>query len=186
MKNKKKRNLLLLLVLILTLSIGFALLSTTLFINGTSTIKGNTWDIHWDGESIVETQGSFPATTPAAVTDADETNISFAVEFELPGDYYEFTVDAVNEGTIDGIIESFDMNYYEAGSQEASDVPDNIIWTVKYADDTDPAIGDVLAKNETKKYKVKIQFDPEAKELPTTSTSGTYELSVKYQQHKGN
>ena len=184
MKDKKKRYLLILLITVVALSIGFALLSTTLFINGSSTIKGNTWNIHWDEDSIVESEGSFPATTPADVTDEDGENITFAVEFELPGDYYEFTVDAVNEGTIDGVIESIDMNYYADGATEPSEVPEEIIWTVKYADNTTPTVGNILAKDGVKKYKVRIQFDPEADELPATTTTGTYELVVNYQQHK--
>ena len=39
-----------------------------------------------------------------------ELEISFAAEFELPGDYYEFTVDAVNEGSIDAKLDNFTSN----------------------------------------------------------------------------
>ena len=46
MKNRKKNRILLLLILLLAVTIGFALLSTTLKINGISGIKKNTWDIH--------------------------------------------------------------------------------------------------------------------------------------------
>lgn len=184
MKDKKKRNLFLLLVVLLTISVGFALLSTTLFINGSSTIKGNTWDIHWDEDSIEETEGSFTPTTPAYVTDEEGTSISFNVEFELPGDFYEFTVDAVNEGTVDGIIESVEINYYEEGATEASSLPDEINYTVTYVPSGTPAKDDVLEAGHSQKYKVRLEFDSEEDELPEEAISGTYEFKVNYQQHK--
>ena len=123
--------------MLLMVTIGFALLSTTLKINGITGINKNTWDIHWDDTSISETTGSVTATTPAAVTDAEEKNISFEVEFELPGDFYEFTVDAVNEGSIDGKIETISIKFYEAdGTTEiaAADLPDEITYSLTHKD----------------------------------------------------
>lgn len=204
MKSKKKRNLILLLVVLLGITVGFALLSTTLYINGTSTIKGNVWDIHWDGESITETQGSVTATTPAAIVDgSDNQQIEFAVSFDLPGDYYEFTVDAVNAGTIDGMLKSFTPAVYTADGTTLlepgdDDYPEDLIFTVTYGDNTTPVVDtDVLAKRTdathptAKTYKVKVQFDPEATELPTIpdgqdSINYMFKLDVNYQQHKSN
>ena len=80
-KNKKNKKLLLILI-ILGITVGFALLSTTLNIIGTAGINKNTWDIHWNEESIVETQGSVTAINPASVTDTEKKNISFEVELE--------------------------------------------------------------------------------------------------------
>ena len=202
MKKKKKRNLILLLVVLLGITIGFALLSTTLYINGTSTIKGNTWDIHWDGDSIQETQGSVTASTPAAiVSGTDNQEIQFAVSFDLPGDYYEFTVDAVNAGTIDGILKQFTPAVYTADGTTLlepgdPDYPDNLIYTVTYGNGTAPVVDtDILAKRTdathftTQTYKIKVQFDPEATELPEVPTGQTsidymFKLDVKYQQYK--
>ena len=199
MKNKKKRNLILLLVVLLGISIGFALLSTTLYINGTSTIKGNVWDIHWG--TPTESQGSVTATTPVRIKDnTDSQEIEFSVGFDLPGDYYEFTVDAINAGTIDGIITAYKAAIYDStGTTELDpedpDYPD-LIYTVTYADGTTvPAVGNVLAKRTdaehptTQTYKVKVQFDPEAQELPEVpdgqdSINYVFKLNVNYQQYK--
>ena len=201
-RNKKRRNVLLLLVVLLGISVGFALLSTTLFINGSSTIKGNTWSIYWDGDSIAETQGSVTADTPAAiVSGTDNQEIQFAVNFDLPGDYYEFTVDAVNAGTIDGILKQFEKGIYvedaqaEGGIRKVNpgdaDYPDNLLFTVSYANGTAPAVDtDILAKRTdathftTQGYKVKVQFDPEAEELPADAVSYIFKVDVNYQQHK--
>ena len=190
-KNKKQRKILLLLVLLLAVTVGFALLSTTLFINGTSRIKSNDWDIHWDGESITPTSGSVTPDTPASV-DANG-DIAFTVNFDLPGDYYEFTVDAVNAGTIDGIISAVGTKVYAADGETeltGTNIPTDIIWSVTYADTGAPAVGDILAKRTdaehptAKTYKVKVQFDPAVTELPANAVSYVYKFSVKYDQYK--
>ena len=182
--NKKTRNIILLLVILLTVTVGFALLSTTLFINGTSTIKSNTWNIHWDSESVNVTTGSKEAEDPTVTNDT----VSFAVNFDIPGDYYEFTVDAKNEGTIDGILQTITpVEVYDStGTTKLTgdDIPDNIIFTVTYDDDTAPAVGDILRKNTSKTYKVRVEFDSEATELPADAVSYVYKFSVNYQQYK--
>ncbi len=53
---RKQTTKLLLFIVLCTLGIGYALLQTTLTINGTSKIRGNTWDIHF--ENIDVTDGS--------------------------------------------------------------------------------------------------------------------------------
>ena len=56
MRRKKRDKLMLLLVLLLAISVGYAALSTTLKINGTTSISTNTWGIYWDVPVV--TQGS--------------------------------------------------------------------------------------------------------------------------------
>ena len=167
MRNKKRqRNLYLYLLIILGITVGFALLSTTLYINGTANIKKNTWDIHWDDESIVETQGSVEAMTPAAVIDTEKKNVSFAVELELPGDFYEFTVDAKNYGSINGAIDSVKIKFYkEDGMEEWETLPSYIKYSFTYADGSKVEKGDVLEAGKSKKYKFRIEYDSEATTL---------------------
>ena len=185
MKNRKKQGKIkLLLVVIFCLTLGFALLSTTLKINGTAGIKSNRWSIHWDDDSI-DDSGVTP-TTAADVTDTDKQNISFAVQLELPGDYYEFTVDAVNDGTINGAIDSIKKNYYKQGETTPSAVPSYIDYTVVYADSgEEPKKGDILEANGGKiKYKVRVEFKSTEKTLPNDTSVGTYEFNVDYIQSK--
>ena len=191
-QNKKRRKIILLLVVLLAITVGFALLSTTLFINGSSTIKSNTWSIHWDTENNPNvTTGSVTADTPTVTSDS----VSFTANFDVPGDYYEFTVDAVNDGTVDGIITQVGTKVYDPSDLDneltGNAVPTNIIWSVTYADNgQQPARGDILAKrvdatHPTKRtYKVKVQFDPDAESLPADAVSYVYKFEVKYQQYK--
>ena len=97
MKNKKYT---LFLIVLLCISIGYAVLNTTLNINGKSSISKNTWDVHFDNVKIND--GSVEAVKIPVVENS--TTVDFEVALNLPGDYYEFTVDVVNNGTIDAMI----------------------------------------------------------------------------------
>ena len=83
--NHKKRILYVsLFFLLLLISIGYAYISTSLSINGNTTIAANSWSIHFANLSIKE--GSVIATTPAAIQ-TDTTNISYSVELASPVNY---------------------------------------------------------------------------------------------------
>lgn len=185
MKRKKQRKLYLYLILILGLTIGFALLSTTLYINGTASIKSSQWNIFWDGNTIEETTGSVEATSPAEVTGAKNDTIEFTVDLDLPGDFYEFTIDAKNTGSIDGAISDFETEVFEEDGITTTTLPSYLKFSVKYADGSTPTVGDVLAKtNGVKKYKVRIEFDSEATTIPSTAEKYVIKYHVDYGQYK--
>ena len=104
--NPKKSFLFLFLFLFLvSFTIGYAFLTKTLSIEGSSTLVGATWDIHFD--NLVVTTGSVTATTEATIT--TPTSVTFSAQLENPGDFYEFTVDVVNEGTFNAMIDSIQV-----------------------------------------------------------------------------
>ena len=165
-KGKKKSRLLLLVLLVLGISVGYALLSSTLSITGIAGIKKNTWDVHWNENSIVETEGSVTATTPAAVTDTEKKNISFAVELELPGDFYEFTADAKNYGTVDAVIDEIKIKFYDSNDEEIETLPSYIKYSFTYDEGGEPQADDPLPAGESKKYRFRIEYDEDATSLP--------------------
>ena len=170
MKDKKQRNIAFLLILMLGVTIGFALLSTTLKINGTAGIKSNTWDIHW--ENVVPNQQStVQAQTPTIGENA--TKVTYEVELSLPGDFYEFTVDAVNDGSINGIIDDVRHSVKEVTIVNNEEVettatlPSYIHATLYYdGTTTEPAEGDILEAGDTQTYVVRIEYDSLAEVLP--------------------
>lgn len=170
-KNRKKNKVLMLLVLLMAVTLGYALLSTTLKINGTAGIKKNTWSIHWDPTSYQQSLGgNATANTPAYSN--ENTNITYGVNLELPGDYYEFTIDAVNDGTIAGAIDEIEHTVsYTIGGQEYDTLPEYILYTMEYADQPGvaPAKGDILSPGAKQKYKIRIEYDPEATTVSTDS-----------------
>lgn len=179
--NKKKLNVILLFIILLLVTVGFALLSTTLLIRGTSGISGGTWNIHWDRNSVSVSNDSVSGEVPTVSGDNDNT-VTFVANLELPGDFYEFSVNAVNEGTINGEITTISNLVYDSTGETEVTLPDYIKYSVTYDDDTKPLEGDVLAVGQSKKYKVRVEFDEEATTVPSVDEVYTYKFIVNYQQ----
>lgn len=154
-KQKNKRLIVALaLILLVTISIGYAALSTTLTINGTANIAATSWNVHF--ESVNVTSGSVTGanvtTAPAVPTGSTTTTqLSYNVTLNQPGDFYEFTVDVVNGGTINAkIAENGITKTIKIGDNDLTEEQANLVeYTVTYADDTAIAEGDKLAKSGT-------------------------------------
>ena len=166
-RRKKRLNTYLLLILLLGVSVGFALLSTTLKINGTVGVQGGVWDIHWDDTTIQRVAGSVEPTTEAHVIDQKKQIISFNVELELPGDFYEFTVNAINEGTINGIINDIRIKFQDENDQDI-ELPNYIKYELKHTNGTAVEIGQVLEAGKSDGYRFRLEFDRNLEELPET------------------
>ena len=183
-KNKKNKTLLTVIILLLAITIGYAAIATTLKINGSADVKSARWNVYWDENSIAVTEGSVATTqgNEARVTDSGKTQIEYSVELSEPGDFYEFTVDAVNEGSLNAKIapNGVKNNVYESDGTTPKNLPDYLGYTVKYAEnDADVTAGDVLEakKGNTptrKKYKVRVWYktdiDPSTLNESTTET----------------
>jgi len=152
MRNKKSRTLLILLFLVLALSIGFALLSTTLKINGTAGIGKNTWDIHWEN---VDNESGNTAESSAEINPNDNKEVNFEVNFTIPGEYYEFTVDAVNRGTLDGMLKKIEPTI---NGETIDDLDPYLGYTITYLDGTTPEENDLLAVNKQITYKIRLEY----------------------------
>ena len=180
-RNKKIDYLLLLLLLVVGLSVGYALLQTTLTINGTSKIKGNTWDIHFANLQVTEGSVSIGTGDVAAAIQSTNTDVTYTVTLNEPGDFYEFTVDAVNAGTIDGMIESVTS---KLNNQPITTLPAYLNYSVTYSDGVAISSNQYLKAGDSEKYKVRIEFkkDISSTDLPTTVQTLTLNFGVVYIQ----
>ena len=88
-------------VSVFTLSIAYAAMSAVLEIHGNSEVVASNWDIYLDNVEVKS--GSVSANAPVI---SGNSSLAFDVELNMPGEYYEFTVDVVNEGSIDAMIDS--------------------------------------------------------------------------------
>ena len=174
-KSGKKVVLSLLALLLLTITVGYAALSTTLNINGTSKINNATWDVHFANLEV--TSGSVSATKAATIDSA--TEIDYNVELIKPGDFYEFTVDVTNTGTIDAKLGAAPILN---GVSAEQDVCTN--YTVTYSDDTAIHANDKLAAGATKKLKVRVEFDRNItnSQLPTEAQTLDLKFAMNYVQ----
>ena len=182
--NKKKNSIILLVLLLLGISLGYSLLSSNLNISGTTGLSNNTWNIHWSNLSV--TNGSVTGTqvtTPATIKTGD-TEVEYSITLSTPGDFYEFTVDAVNEGSIDAMIESFSNKTYESNGTTEKTLPTYLNYSVTYSDGIALAPKQKLAANTTEKVKVRVEFkkDIEASQLPTETDSIVFKFNVTYVQ----
>lgn len=174
-KSGKKVVLSLLALLLLTITVGYAALSTTLNINGTSKINNATWDVHF--ANLIVTSGSVSATKAATIDSA--TEIDYNVELIKPGDFYEFTVDVTNTGTIDAKLGAAPILN---GVSAEQDVYTN--YTVTYSDDTAIHANDKLAAGATKRLKVRVEFDRNItnSQLPTEAQPLNLTFAMNYVQ----
>ena len=87
----KQKYIALAIILLLAISVGYAALSTTLQINGTANVASNSWHIYFTNVQVKT--GSVTATTTPTISGTSTTTLSWAVNLETPGDFYEYYVD---------------------------------------------------------------------------------------------
>ena len=179
-KRKKNTISIMLLLLLICLGIGYAYLTTTLSINGTSNITAANWDVHW--ANIQVKTGSVNASTP---TISNQTTVSYSVILNTPGDYYEFTVDAVNGGSIDAMIDTIDS---KLNGVTITTLPDYLNYTVTYSDGGALQSNHQLLANTIETYKVRIEYrtDIESNQLPTTNQTLNLQFTATYSQANEN
>ena len=140
-----------LLVSILLMSIGYAIRSSNLVINGTTTIGENVkWDVHI--ENVKEIAGGIDEKyvyTPASIIDKDGTYVVYDIKLPKKGDYYEFTFDVVNKGTIDAKVSSL----IQFGSE---DYEEYLHYDLSYVDGDIVYGNDSLNSGETSKMKIRV------------------------------
>jgi hypothetical protein len=167
-----------LMLVVVAMSIGFAAFSQNLTINGTATVKSAKWDVRFDTATYAEAAGSVAATTHS-ITD---TSATYTVTLNNFGDYYEFTVDAKNYGTIDAHLSSITM------STLTTEQAKYLTYTITYGgtDYTASASGLNVALNATASSTVKVRVEyiqpTDQADLPATDQNVTLTATLNYQQ----
>ena len=168
MNRVHKFNKLFIFLLILFISIGFAIISTSLSINGVSSILGNTWDVHFENVKVKHSvEGN-----PIPVISNDRLSVTYTANLNYPGDYFEFTVDTVNSGTIDAIVDT--VNNTELTPLQAQ------VLMVEF----DANENDILLSGDKKTYTVKLSYkdDIDVDDLLDTDFSVNLTFSITYKQ----
>ena len=186
-KNWRKRSFLikrkniakLLILIVLGMTVGFAAINTTLKLVGTLEVAKTTWIIEWENPSA--TGGVTPTSAPT-VNSEDPTKVEYQVTLSDPGDYFEFTVDARNKGTIDAMITNVENVAYENNTQIAW--PTFIENEVTYSDGTALANDHYLKAGTKESFKVKLTYKTglKADNLPPTSKTYKFVFTLTYMQ----
>ena len=176
MNNKNKFYMYLAGVLLISITIGYAVLSSSLNINGKSSISKNTWNVYFDNIQINST--SVNAIKNPVIE--DNTSINFEVNLDKPGEFYLFTVDVINAGTIDAMIESVvkEPNFTEEQSKYMN-------YVVEYENGEQINSNQLLLKDSYVRLKVKVEYrkDILASDLPTEATTLTLGFTLNYVQN---
>ena len=187
-ENRKKTIKLTILSLILLLGIGFAALAANLKIDGTLNVSRTSWDVHFENVSI--TEGSVTANPAPVSDDTTTTEMSYTINFTKPGDFFEFTVDIVNAGTIDAMVEDVSNKVYSSNGTTEITLPGYLTSTVTYYE-SDEIIepNHLIAKNTSEKIVVRIEFrqDINASDLPSSGdTTVVFKFKGDYKQADSN
>ena len=165
--------LLTLVCLVGTMSIAYAVLSTTLNINGTAQVQDASWNVHFDNVQV----NPYSVEINPVIT--DNNKITFSADLTTPGDFYKFTVDIVNEGSIDAMIESI-AKVPELTTEQKK----YLRYEVEYVDGTSINDSQLLKSGETKTISVLFSYrnDIPTSYLPTTETDFDLEIVLVYVQ----
>ena len=181
-KNRRRylptRWILLLVIIIFCMGIGYAVLEADLEISGTSDIDSASWDVYFS--NIVVSDDSVTAPTPVIT---NKTQLYFETSLKNPGDFFEFTVDVVNGGTMDAVLENLVISPQLTPEQQ-----NYFKYTVLYYDLLPIEEGDALVAGTTEKLLIRFEylFQQDMDLYPTDDVNFEFGVSLDYIQGKGN
>ena len=161
---------------VFSLTIVYAALSVTLNITGSTQITASNWDIHLENPEVKS------GSVSSAVPTISGNNLSFTVNLATPGDYYEFTVDVVNGGSIDAMIDSV-VKTPELTSEQAK----YIKYEITYENGESINTNQTIKSGTSTPIKVRVEYrkDISASDLPSTATELSLKLTLIYVQSDG-
>ncbi|MBE6145075.1 MAG: hypothetical protein E7171_00475 [Firmicutes bacterium] len=159
MNKKTKRTIMLLALILLILGVGYAFFNSNLNINGSTTILNNNFSVIFT--NLKEKAGSVTATTPATITDENSTSVTFDVSLASPGDYYGFSIDIKNEGSLDAMVDSVTMTELTELQQKY------LTYEILDNNEVDIRNKDLLAKGTTRTINVLISYKTSPEAYPT-------------------
>ena len=163
-----------LIVSVLTLTVVYAALSTTLNINGNAEVTAANWDVYLDNAQL-----NSQSATQVVPTISNKTTASFSTTLSKPGDFYEFTIDVVINGSIDAMIDSVTKTPTLTTTQAKY-----LNYIVEYQNGEAITTKQLVNKNSFVRLKVKVEFrkDITASDLPTSSETLNLSFTVNYAQ----
>ena len=162
-------------VALFTMTLAYAALSVTLNINGAAEIVASNWDIHLENPKV--RPGSISNAVPT-ITGGNTMN--FNVSFELPGQFYEFTVDVVNDGDIDAMIDNV-IKTPELTEAQAK----YIKYEISYLNGNSITESQGVPAKSSVPIKVRIEYRNDIsslEDLPSSVTSLSMSISLTYIQ----
>lgn len=162
-----------LIISLVAVGIGFAAFSTTLTIEGTATVQNSTWDVHFSDIARDESSTTGVGTTLPTITDnaqagsnTEDTLINaFDVTFTQPNQKAVYLITVLNAGTYDANLSAYTLGTKACtntgtanGESDATNVCNNVNFTLTYANGDAIATGATLAKGATAQLKLTVEY----------------------------
>ena len=188
----KKQNIAIIAVVafVLAISVGYALFSETLQINGTATAKGN-FDVEFIEAGEPKEKAGYTKQESSTLTTISDDGKKLKRKAELsehireltinvdkldyPGAYVVIPVKVENKGTISAILESISQS-----SDKDIEEPIKITYT-----GFDEKVGEenVLKANETQEFSIKVEWDPnDVDPSNKRDVTATFDVTLNYKQ----
>ena len=174
----KVLSLVALIVAVLGLTIAFAALSQTLTINGRASMGSSQWDVHFENLSGARLYGyANEVSTPQIVENGIKIE-NMNVLLKKPKDKVIYTVEIVNDGTINAKIEQIQM------TQLTEEQSKYLEFYATYSDGRSISESNILKANQREKVKIVIGFkeDITEEDLPKETTTINLSLTIDYVQ----
>ena len=179
--------LIILVFCVLGITIAYALLSTTLTINGAATFDVAVWDVKIANLSASKT-GDATYTLPQ-ISDTSLTN--YEIILTKPGDSVTFIFDIVNEGSVDAYLSALTKNTptcngvtgSSTGTTDAPLVCNNLTYTLTYENGNVVSTDDTLTAYTTKKVNLTLSYNSYAQQVPTNDVAiSNLDITMIYSQ----
>ena len=162
------------LIVVAGLTVAFASLSSVLNIKGTAYLDAAKWGIKFENLSSPTKVGSATTTGTAKIEETKSAEITgINVSLSTPGDKVTYTVDLVNEGTINAKIDKIEKTELTSEQQKY------LTFKVTDKDYNEVSEGDILSSGETKKLIITIEFIKDLTKEDLPKQSSTISLSYK-------
>ncbi len=175
MTSNKRKFIPVFLILVLFIALGFAALSATLGINGTTVVEIS-YDVHF--ENVEDVAGDMQVEKSATINPDDDTKIDFAVLLTKPGEYYEFETDIVNTGKLDAYLGNIEILGLDEEASKYLDI------SYRY---TDGFVNqyDLLEAGDTARLNVMVKFKYDIDAVPNEGTIYNLSLDLTYVHNNG-
>ena len=171
MRTRQKQRIIIgtLCAVIIGLTVGYAVLSQTLNIQGTGSIASDFNILFTDIQ-----EGTMNDATTVNKQITDSTTAVFTIDLSKPGASGEYNITVENRGTIDAYVDSIN-GIDEANQTEPTDITFSIEGLKLY---------DSLPSKQEKTFKVKVNWDSSSTSIPNSDKTLT--LSINFVQDSGN
>ena len=167
--------MIIILIAVALLTLGYSALAYTLSLGGTAHFR-TFWDVHFDNVQVLD--GSMTLSqgdTPVTIDPTNSLKVNYSLTFTNVTNYYEFRVDIVNSGTIDGMIDSI-VPLINGVSVE--NLPTYLEYSIAYDDTSEIAEKQLLSAGETETiiFRVGVKDGTDISELSPNSIPFSLEI----------